>query len=145
MAAPYTGRCSCGKVTLAISGEPIQTGQCWCRQCQQTAGGGPTQNATFRNEDLAIEGGLGSSHYTAASGNVLTSYFCASCGTPIYCQSSAFLWRKTVRLGAIDEPHGLRPHRAIWTDEAPEWAVIDPAMESWPRQPPPPPPPPNPS
>lgn len=132
----YTGRCACGAVTLALSGEPLQTRQCWCRQCQKTSGGGPTHNAIFRSDDVEIAGELGSNAYSAASGNVLTSYFCPSCGTPIYCQSSAFLWRKTVRFGAIDEPHGLRPQMAIWTADAPDWAVIDSDMEQWPQQPP---------
>lgn len=136
MSASYTGRCACGSVKLFISGEPLQTRQCWCRQCQQTAAGGPTNNAIFRGDDVAITGDLGSHSYSAASGNVLTSYFCPSCGTQIYCQSSAFLWRKTVRFGALDEPHGLRPQMAIWTADAPVWAVIDPALEQFPQQPP---------
>lgn len=135
----YTGRCACGKVTLTISGEPLQTRQCWCRQCQQIAAGGPTHNAMFLSEDVAIEGELASSAYTAASGNTLSSWFCPACGTQIYGQSSAFLWRKTIRFGAIDEHHGLRPQVAIWTQEAPDWAVIDPSMEQYPQQPPPPP------
>ena len=48
---------------------------------------------------------------------------------------------RVVRLGVLDEGHGLRPDMAIWTDEAPDWAVIDPAMEQCARQPAPPPPP----
>jgi hypothetical protein len=43
---------------------------------------------------------------------------------------------KTVRLGVIDEPHGLRPQMAIWLDDAPEWAIIDPALEQFRGQPP---------
>lgn len=136
----YTGSCACGKVRLVIEGEALQTRQCWCRQCQQTAGGGPTNNAIFRAGDVMVQGELSSNAYTAASGNTLTSYFCADCGTPIYCQSSAFMWRKTVRLGAIDEPHELRPQMAIWIADAPAWAVIDPALERHARQPPAPPP-----
>lgn len=135
----YTGRCACGKVTLAISGEPIQTRQCWCRQCQQIAAGGPTHNAIFKAEDVAISGDLSPSGYVAASGNTLTLWFCPSCGTQIYGQSSARMHLQTVRLGAIDEPHGLRPQVAIWLDDAPDWALIDPALERFPQQPPAPP------
>ena len=134
-----TGRCACGAVTLEIAGEPIGTRQCWCRQCQQIAAGGPTHNAIFPTEAVTITGALASSGWTAASGNSLTFHFCPACGTQIFAQSSARPQFRTVRLGAIDEPHGLRPQMAIWTDDAPEWAVIDPAMESWPQQPPPPP------
>ena len=44
-----------------------------------------------------------------------------------------------MRLGALDAGHGLKPDAAIWTEDAPQWAMIDPALEQWPRQPPPPP------
>lgn len=134
----YIGRCACGQVQLEISGEPVQTRQCWCRQCQQIASGGPTHNAIFRTEDVAISGDLASTGYTAASGNTLSLHFCPACGSHIYGQSSARLQFRTVRFGAIDEPHGLRPQLAIWTDDAPEWAVIDPALEQHEGQPPPP-------
>lgn len=132
----YTGRCACGQVTLEISGEPIQTRQCWCRQCQQIAAGGPTHNAIFRTEDVAISGELASAGYTAASGNTLALWFCPRCGSHIYGQSSARPQFRTVRFGAIDEPHGLRPQLAIWTDDAPDWAVIDPTLEQHSGQPP---------
>lgn len=140
-----TGRCACGAVTLEIAGAPIGTRQCWCRQCQQIAAGGPTHNAIFPSEAVTIVGGLGTSTWTAASGNTLAHHFCPSCGTQVYAQSSARPHLKTVRLGVIDQPHALRPEVVIWTDEAPVWAQIDPALEHWPQQPPAPPPPPPPA
>ncbi|QDK32491.1 GFA family protein [Sphingomonas sp. IC081] len=139
MTAPYTGGCVCGAVTLAIAGEPVATRQCWCRQCQQLAAGGPTNNAIFKAEDVAIDGDLAASAWQAASGNRLTFHFCPRCGTQIFAQSSARPHLKTMRLGALDAGHGLKPDAVIWTEDAPQWAMIDPALEQWPRQPPPPP------
>jgi hypothetical protein len=139
MGAPYTGKCACGAVSLAIDGDTLGTRQCWCRQCQQIAAGGPTHNAIFKADNVVVSGDLAASEWKAASGNTLTFSFCPKCGTQIYAQSSARLHLKTVRLGAIDEPHGLKPRVVIWTDDAPDWAVIDPSLESWPQQPPPPP------
>lgn len=136
---PYTGRCACGKITLAISGEPIATRQCWCSQCQKIAAGGPTHNGIFNAADVEITGPLAASEWTAASGNTLTFHFCPSCGTQVYGQSSARPHLKTVRFGMLDQPHGLKPEVAIWTEDAPAWASIDPSMEQWPQQPPPPP------
>lgn len=135
-----TGRCACGAVTVTIEGEPVGTRQCWCRQCQQIAAGGPTHNAIFPAEAVRFTGPLGSSSWRAASGNTLTHWFCQSCGTQAYAQSSARPHLKTVRFGMIDEPHGLRPDVAIWTEEAPAWACIDPALEQYAQQPPAPPP-----
>jgi hypothetical protein len=113
--------------------------QCWCRQCQQTAAGGPTNNAMFLFADIELTGDLGERQTPAASGNTLSQFFCPACGTPVYGQSSARRHMGSFRLGFLDEGHGLRPDTVIWTDDAPDWAVIDPALEQYPRQPPPPP------
>lgn len=103
------------------------------------AAGGPTNNAIFPAEAVEIGGALASSSWTAASGNTLTHTYCPSCGTQIYAQSSARPTLITVRIDVLDLPHGIRPQAVIWTDDAPEWAIIDPALEQFGRQPPPPP------
>ncbi len=139
MGAPFTGRCACGAVTLRIDAAPVGTRQCWCRQCQQIAAGGPTHNAIFPAEAVHLEGELSAATWRAASGNTLTFHFCPSCGTQAFAQSSARPHLKTVRFGMIDEPHELKPEMAIWTGDAPAWAVIDPGLEQHTGQPPAPP------
>jgi hypothetical protein len=134
----YTGRCACGAVTATVAGDAVQVRQCWCRQCQQIAGGSPTINAIFATDGVAIEGALATASYVAASGNTLTQSFCGTCGTPVMAQSSARPEFRTLRLGFLDAPD-LAPQVAIWTEDAPPWAVIDRALEAFPRQPPPPP------
>lgn len=134
----YGARCACGQVTLTIAGQPVLVRQCWCRQCRRIAAGGPANNAAFRTEDVAISGELSRYAYIAASGNTLTQWFCPSCGVHLTAQSSARPHLLTVRFGVLDEPHGLKPDTAIWTDDAPEWAIVDPALKHHPRQPPPP-------
>lgn len=135
----YTGRCACGQVSAAIAAEPLAVRQCWCRQCQQLAAGGPTHNAMFPADAVSITGTLSSHSYTAASGNTIHHAFCAQCGTPVLGFSSARPQFRVMRLGFLDEPHGLRPQMVIWTDDAPDWAIIDPELERFGRQPPPPP------
>jgi len=131
----YTGRCNCGAITVTISAQPVTTRQCWCRQCQKIAGGGPTNNAIFPAEAVILSGETRRRSYVAASGNVLVHEFCSACGSPVMAQSSARPHLRTVRFGILDEGHGLAPVAAIWLDEAPAWARIDPAMEQWPGQP----------
>jgi hypothetical protein len=135
-----TGKCLCGAVTIVMSGEPLSVVQCWCRQCQTLAAGGPTHSAIFKSEDVTITGALARGSYVAASGNAPTAHFCAACGTQICGLSSAAPDLMAVRLGTLDPPHGLKPRLAIWTREAPKWAVIDPALEQFAEQPLPPPP-----
>jgi len=134
----YAGRCACGAVTARIEGEPTAVRQCWCRQCQQIAAGGPTTGAVFRSADMEIAGALASHSFTAASGNTLTQHFCPECATPVYGQSSARMHLRSVRLGFLADGHGLRPKSIIWTEDAPDWAVLDPELAQYPQQPPPP-------
>jgi hypothetical protein len=134
----YHAACACGNVTATITGEPVAVRQCWCRQCQQVAGGGATNNAMFALADIALSGKLAGHVYTAASGNTLYQHFCPSCGTAIMGESSGRPQFRTLRFSFLAPGHGLRPTAAIWTDDAPDWAVIDPALEQFPRQPPPP-------
>jgi len=132
----HSGECNCGAVSARIAGAPVAVRQCWCRQCQKLAGGGASYNAMFNTDDVELTGPLASWSYVARSGNTLTMHTCANCGTPVYAQSSARPQFMTFRLGFLDEPHGLAPTMAIWTDEKPEWAVLDSDLEAFPAQPP---------
>lgn len=134
----YTGRCACGAVTLTADGEPVAVRQCWCRHCQKAAAGGPTINAIFPIDAIAIEGELGWFSYRADSGNELSRGFCPACGTQVTGRSSGNPHFRVIRLGVLDAPHGLAPTAAIWTEEAPAWAAIPPELDRFPRQPPPP-------
>jgi len=134
----YSGRCACGSITATITGEALVVRQCWCRQCQKIAAGSPTTNAMFATEALALEGTLSSNSYVAASGNLLTQHFCGQCGTPVMSESSARPQFRVIRLGFLDAPHDLAPQAAIWTEDAPPWACIDPALAVFARQAPPP-------
>jgi len=132
----YMGRCACDAVRIRIDGAPISVRQCWCRHCQQLACGGPTHNAIFATDEVAVEGDLRWNAHAADSGNQLHWSFCPKCGSQLLAYSAARPHLRVVRLGAIDRPHDLRPHVAIWTREAPSWAKIDPALENHPGQPP---------
>jgi hypothetical protein len=93
----------------------------------------------FSAADVALSGELASHGYVAASGNTLTHYFCARCATQVHAQSSARPQFRTVRLGFLEPGHGLKPEMAIWLDDAPDWAQVDPEIEQHAGQPPAPP------
>ena len=138
MGPPYTGRCACGSVTASISGEPLRVGQCWCRQCQRLASGGPTNNAIFETGAVTLAGEVSRHAYPSDSGNTVYQDFCPACGTAVLCTTKARPQFTGFRLGFLDDGHGLKPSVAIWLDEAPDWAQIDPSLEQHRRQPPPP-------
>lgn len=133
-----SGRCLCGAVHFTLSGEPLTTRICWCRDCQHLAGNG-TVNALFRTEQFAATGTLAQYTSKADSGNLITRFFCPNCGVHIYAQSSARPQMRVVRVGNLDDPSSLRPNANIWVTSAPAWACMDAALERIGNQPAPPP------
>lgn len=132
----YTGRCACEAVQIEISDDAKGVRQCWCRHCQQLAAGNATTNAFFLADAISTSGEITWNAHTADSGNTLNWAFCPKCGSQLLAFSSARPEFRVVRLGAIDEPHGLAPQAIIWTDDAPAWACFDPDLPQFPRQPP---------
>lgn len=135
----YGGRCACGAVCATIDAEPVAVRQCWCRQCQQLAGGAASTNAMFPTDAVTLTGELSTHSYVAASGNTIHHGFCGRCGTPVWGYSDARPHFRAFRVGFLDADNGLKPQMAIWLDDAPDWAAIDPGLEQFPRQPPAPP------
>jgi hypothetical protein len=93
-------------------------------------GGRATHNALFKAEAITLTGELASNSYIAESGNELTHFFCPQCGTQVLGKPSARMHLRVVRLGVLDQPHDLRPTAAIWVEDAPPYAVIDPRWNS---------------
>lgn len=132
-----SGACLCGAVTVAASTDPLTVRACWCRDCQKVNGGGPTYVAFFKADDVAWSGEVRWFDVTADSGDDLARGFCPRCGTPLLVQSHARRHLIGVRTGVFGDADALGPRRLIWTDSAPSWAHLDPALPQIGRQPPP--------
>jgi hypothetical protein len=134
---PTTGGCLCRAVRYTIAAEPIVTRICWCRVCQYIGAGGPTVNACFPGDALAVSGELNDYSMIADSGNVSHRRFCPRCGTHLFSASEARPHLVFVRVGTLDDPELARPAMSIWTASAPSWACLDERLPKVPRQPPP--------
>lgn len=132
-----TGQCLCGSVRFTLSGEPLQTRVCWCRDCQHLAANG-TVNMLVPSAALASSGALAEYRRMAASGNEITRQFCPTCGSHLFARSSAFPQFTVVRAGNLDDPSSVRPGTNIWAASAPAWACLDPALQRVDQQPLPP-------
>jgi hypothetical protein len=123
-----TGKCLCGSVTLAIDAEPIAARLCWCRLCQSLAAGNATVNIVFPAGAVTTTGEVRWYESIADSGNAMRRGFCPTCGTPVFSFAEARPHLMIVRAGVLDDPAVVRPETIIWTDSAPGWAKLDPAL-----------------
>ena len=133
----HTGQCLCGAVTVSIDADPIGARTCWCRQCQKFGGGNGTTNAFFPAASIQSAGDLTWFESVADSGNTNHRAFCPKCGSHIFTQGSGAPQICGVRVSVLDDNELIAPQAVIFTDSAPSWALIDPALPGFPKAPPP--------
>lgn len=83
-----TARCACGAVALSVKGRIRSMFMCSCEDCQRATGTGHSTVALARPVDVTVTGSTASFARSAHSGATLTRWFCPTCGTPLYAQSS---------------------------------------------------------
>lgn len=128
-----TGGCRCGAIRFRYQGKPVATRLCWCRDCQYWASGNATMNVIVTQAGLGVEGAPSHFDSVADSGHHMRRSFCAACGTALFSQSLENTEFIVVRVGALDQPDGIRPDCVIWTSSAPAWATFDPALLAFPK------------
>lgn len=129
------GGCRCGAIRYTLSAEPLATRLCWCRDCQYWALGNAAVNIMVPRASVVVTGAPEHWESVAESGNRMRRSFCGDCGTHLFSESSGNLQNMVVRVGTLDDASWVRPTAVIWTDSAPPWAHIDPALQAFPRQP----------
>jgi len=132
-----TGHCLCGAVRYRLTGEPLATRICWCRDCQRLSANGLV-NLLVPTAALEISGQVSEFARTADSGNKIRQRFCPTCGSPLFANSAARPEVTAVRAGTLDDLSSVQPTMNIWSSSAPPWACLDPELERFEQQPPPP-------
>ncbi|KAK3313554.1 Mss4-like protein [Apodospora peruviana] len=106
-----TATCFCGAVQLAFptSGPGlVNTFVCNCTDCRKITASMFASNFTVADTHLKhIRGhdnlkSFGQSQ-TIASGEMMTNYFCSTCGTLMYRVGSSFPGQRILRIGTVDD------------------------------------------
>jgi hypothetical protein len=134
--APFvTGHCLCGNVRYVVTGEPVGTGQCHCKDCQRASGTGHMSIARFKAEDVGLTGTTASFASVADSGNINTRHFCPTCGSRLYGQNSAAPGILNLAPGCMDDNDWFRAQRVVYTKDRPSWDVTPTDVPNFERMP----------
>lgn len=131
---PYTGGCACGAVRYSISGEPVFSNDCQCRDCQHESGTGHASHLTFARTGLTESGETTRYDMIADSGNVKTRAFCPVCGSPVFMTFAAMPELFTIRAASLDDPR-YRPQIVTYTVRGHSWDHLDPDLPKVERMP----------
>lgn len=135
MSKAFTGGCACGAVRYEVTGEPIATNDCHCRQCQRDSGTGHGSYLTFSRAAATVVGHAKTFELVGDGGTVKARAFCPNCGTPVYMSFPAMPDLIVVRAGSLDEPERYRVGQVLWASAAPTWDVVAPNVPVFEKMP----------
>lgn len=137
MTQSFTGGCACGAIRYEISGEPMFSNDCQCRDCQHRSGTGHGSYMTFPDRKTVTLKGK-ASHWEVAgdSGGVKTHAFCPTCGSPVYLTFAGNADLFTIHAASLDDPGRYSPQAVTYTIRGHAWDRLNPSLPKFEKMPP---------
>ena len=121
--------CSCGQLTVTVSGDPVRISICHCLACQRRTGSVFGAQARFRRAGAAIDGRSNAYVRVADSGRKLTFNFCPDCGATVHYAIDGHDDLIAIPVGAFADPHFPAPAYSVYEDRRHGWVGIPPGVE----------------
>jgi hypothetical protein len=121
--------CSCGRLHLVASGDPVRISVCHCLACQRRTGSVFGEQARFPADAIAIRGTAARYVRTADSGTKISYYFCPNCGSTVYYQSQDQQDLIAVPVGAFADPAFPAPRVSVHETRKHGWVAMPPDIE----------------
>ena len=134
--AKYEGGCACGAVRYKTDAEPIMSGHCQCRKCQQLSGTGHASFAAFPAPAVTVTGKLSFWSYQADSGNTASRGHSPVCGSHVLAKTSGFADIAAMQLASLDDPAKVTPQMVFFNAKAQRWDHMDASLNKFPGMPP---------
>lgn len=121
--------CSCGGLTLTLTGPSKLVVACHCLDCQRRTGAPFGVGAFYPADVVAISGAPKEFIREAASGGKVHNYFCPACGSTVYWKADRLPSMFGVAVGALADPNHPPPVRSIFEQSKHDWVQIDAAAD----------------
>lgn len=125
MSERHEGGCLCGKLRYAISGEPLATVVCHCRDCQVQSGSAFGMTMVVKREHFEWSSGEPRKFAMKAdSGTNKDCVFCGDCGTRILNELDRLPDTVNLKPGTLDDTSWLNPAAHVWVSSKQPWVPI---------------------
>lgn len=123
------GGCLCGKLRYAISGDPLATVACHCRDCQAQSGSAFGMTMVVKREHFEwLRGEPRTFAMKADSGTDKDCLFCGDCGTRILNRLSRLPASFNLKPGTLDDTSWIEPIAHVWVSRKQPWVPIPDSM-----------------
>ena len=121
--------CSCGQLSVTVTGEPIRISICHCLACQRRTGSAFGAQARFRSEDAKVNGQSSEYVRVGDEGNRALFRFCPRCGTTLYWSFAGRDDAIAVAVGAFADPGFPAPTVSVYESRKHAWVMTPGVVE----------------
>lgn len=114
-----TGGCRCGAIRYEVTGAPVASVACHCRDCQYVSSGGANYSMVFQRTGFKVL--QGAPRVFKAKPTSGGSFFCESCGVHVFSGPDSSPQLIAVKVGSLDDRSHFRVQADIWMKSAPPW------------------------
>jgi hypothetical protein len=114
-----TGGCRCGAIRYEVTGPPVASVACHCRDCQYVSSGGANYSMVFQRSGFRLL--QGTPRVYKAKPTSGGNFFCASCGVPVFSGPDSSPQLIAVKVGSLDDRSDFKVQADIWMKSAPAW------------------------
>ncbi|MGQ0534211.1 MAG: GFA family protein [Caulobacteraceae bacterium] len=121
MADKFTGGCLCGAIRYSCDAEPTMAGHCHCEDCRRSSGSGHSSHLLVPEASVGLIGGPKGYARPADSGNIVTRYFCPTCGAALFSKNAAMPGMMFLRASSLDDLEVFKPQMHVYAARAASW------------------------
>ena len=130
-----TASCSCGQLSIEVSGAPLGVGVCHCLACQRRTGSVFAALAAFA-PPYTVTGTATEYLRVGDRGSRCTFRFCPVCGSNLFHTEvgaeSAFV---AVAVGGFADPDFPAPEDSVYDCRRHSWVVLQPEIKAYDKNP----------
>lgn len=136
MAQTITGGCLCGAVRYSCTAEPAMAGHCHCEDCRRSSGSGHSSHLMAPEASVTLTGETKGYERAADSGNVVTRFFCPTCGAALFSRNAAMPGMMFLRASTLDDLELFIPQMHVYASRAASWDHRQDGLPAFDKMPP---------
>lgn len=131
-----TAACSCGQLTVTVSGDPAYVATCNCLECQKSTGSVfGTSSYWSKSQICDIQGDRRLYRRGSFEGRLVDNYFCAHCGSTVFWFGEFDPDQIGISVGNFADPSFPPPQDSIWCESKHSWVQFPHGCRLYSQQP----------
>ncbi len=111
-------------------------GHCHCEDCRRSSGSGHSSHLLVPEASVTLTGKTQGYARPADSGNVVTRYFCPTCGAALFSKNAAMPGMIFLRASSLDDLEVFKPQMHVYASRAASWDRGQEGLPAFDKMPP---------